>query len=255
MKKHLRILAFILLLGMAWIPSSHADLPTFDAANAFLNQLRNSLMESQFAQNIAVVIDQLNELRTQTLEIFRFHAGLDEILNSVIGEPLGNLLGKGKTGLRDAFLDTGLITPQIEILEGGNGPADIRQALEKVTGQIPEGNQRPYIPFEEMMVVDAFDLARQIREAGGNTRDSANSIAEQAQTASPKGAAKLQAQGVAQLMILGQQNQEAVAKLIELNATQIEQVTRREKEAESERIRYLQDANQFMEDHFASINS
>lgn len=254
MKRALKTAAMILMLAITFMPVSYADIPTIDATNAFLNQVRNSLMQTQFAQNIVLFIDQLNELKNQTLELFRFHAGLDDIINSIIGDPLGNLLSEGKAALRDAFGDLGSLTPQIEIMEGASSPADIREALSAISGPIPEGNQRPYIPFEEMMVVDAFDLAREIREAGTETRESANSIAAQAQSASPKGAAKLQAQGVAELMILGQQNQEAIAKLIELSATQVEQVTRRDKEAETERIRYMEDANVFLEDHFASFN-
>ena len=253
MKKAFKAVVFILLSAFLFAPASYAEIPTFDAVNALLNQIRNSLMETQFAQNIVLFIDQLNELKNQTLELLRFHAGLDDILNSIIGDPLGNLLGEGKAALRSAFGDIGALTPQLEILEGAASPADIRQALEKISGPIPEGNQRPYIPFEEMMVVDAFDFAREIREAGSDTRETANSIATQAQSASPKGAAKLQAQGVAELMLLGQQNQEAIAKLIELSATQVEQVTRRDKEAETERIRYMEDANAFLEDHFASV--
>ena len=254
MRKRAYTLLLLVLLAVAKPPSSEAALPTFDAINAALQELQNAILNSSFAQDIALAIERLNELKAQTLELFRFHSGLDDILDSIIGDPLGDFLARGKSTLRDAFIDAGLITPQIEIFEGGRGPADIRRALSEITGDIPEGNLRPYIPFEEMQVVDAFDLARQIREAGVSTRDSADSIANQAKAASPKGAARLQAQGTAHLMHLGQENQEAMAKLIELNATQIEQVTRLEKDRERERIAYLKHANQFMEDHFANLN-
>ncbi len=98
-----------------------------------------------------------------------------------------------------------------------------------------------------MQVVEAFELASGIRESGKELRDSARTISNQAKLASPKGAAKLQAQGISELMILGQQHQEAVAKLLELEATQIQQVSRREKEAERERLRFVQDANEYLE--------
>ncbi len=253
-KKTRALLLLILLTFLMNVPASHATMPTFDAVNAALQELQNAILNSNFAQDLVLAAERLSELKSQTLELFRFHSGLDDILDSVIGDPLSGFLHQGKASLRDAFIDTGLITPQIEIIEGAQGPSDIRHALEQITGEIPQGNQRPYIPFEDMMVVDAFDLAREIREAGISTRTSADSIAEQAKAASPKGAVRLQAQGVAQLMLLGQQNQEAMAKLLELNATKIEQVTRVEKAAEGERIQYLKDANQFLEDHFASLN-
>lgn len=253
-KKFRAAIFLVLAILLLNVPISYATLPTFDAVNAALQELQNAILNSNFAQDIALAVERLNELKTQTLELFRFHAGLDDVLDSIIGDPLGGFLRYGKASLRDAFMDVGLINPQIEIFEGTRGPVDIRHALEEITGEIPTGNQRLYIPFEEMMVVDAFDLAREIREAGVSTRNSADSIAEQAKGASPKGAARLQAQGVAQLMLLGQQNQEAMAKLIELNATKIEQVSRLEKTAERERIQYLKDANQFLEDHFANLN-
>jgi hypothetical protein len=253
MKSLKRTILLVMVLVMAVVPVSIA-MTVYDPINAALNELRNSIMTTEWAKEIAVAIEHLNELRTQTLELFRFNSGFDEILNSIIGDPLGQLFKQGKTSLRDAFMDTGLGTPQIEMFDGRGGPQDIRRALEEISGEIPQGNLRPYIPFEEMMVVDAFDVARQIREGGTETRDAAELIADQAKTASPKGAARLNAQGISQLMVVEQQSQEAMAKLIELNATQVEQVTRIAKEAERERIQYLKDANDFLDGHFSSLS-
>ena len=245
MKNTLRTFLFISFLIGAAAPA-HAT--TFnDPINTAVNQLRNVILETQWVKEIALAIDRLNEMKTQTLELFRFHSGLDEIIDSIIGDPLGEFLGRGRESLRDAFMDTGLITPQIEIFEGRGAPQDIRASLEAVTGEIPFGNVRPFIPFEEMQVVDAFYLAGQIREAGTSTRDAANLIAEQAKTASPKGAARLQAQGISELMVLSQQNQEVMAKLLELEATQVEQVSREEKAAERERIKFMKDANELLQ--------
>jgi len=96
-------------------------------------------------------------------------------------------------------------------------------------------------------VVEAFDLANQIRDGGEDLRDAAQEIKTQAETASPKGAVRLQAQGTAELMVLGQQSQESIAKLLELQATQIEQVSRREKDAERERLRFIKDTNDYLD--------
>lgn len=253
MKGSRKVLFAVLILLTMFLPVTKA-MTVHDPIHTAVSQLQNAILQSEWAKEIALAVERLNELRTQTMELFRFHAGLDEILDSIIGDPMTGLLDFGKEGLWNAFVDAGLITPQIEIFEGRSGPSDIRRALEEITGAIPEGNQRPYIPFEEMAVVDAFDFARMIREAGEETRSSAERIAEQAKEASPKGAARLHAQGISQLMLLSQQNQEAMAKLLELTAVQIEQVTRLEKDSERDRIRYLNDANRFLEDHFADIH-
>ena len=191
--------------------------------------------------------ERLNELKTQTLELFRFHSGLDEILNFVKGDPVKDFIDSLRTRIRSVYSDSLFSTPQIEILQTGGSAEDLRSSLETITGSIPEGNQRPYIPFEEMQVVEAFQLANQIRDGGKDLRDAAHEIETQAETASPKGAVRLQAQGTAELMVLGQQSQESIAKLLELEATQIEQVSRREKEAERERLRFIKDTNDYLD--------
>lgn len=246
MKKTLKKFFFILLLVTLAAPPSQAVI-VHDPIHTAVSQLQNAILQSEWAKEIALAIERLNELRAQTLELLRFHAGLDEIWDSIIGDPLKDLLGQGRSSLRDAFIDLGLITPQIEIFQGAGGPRDIRAALDQITGEIPETDARPYLVFEEMQVVDAFDLARQIREGGSVTRSAADQIAEQAKGASPKGAARLQAQAASQLMILGQQNQEALAKLLELEATQIQQVTREEKRIERERLKFMEDARDYAE--------
>ncbi|MDP2643552.1 MAG: hypothetical protein Q8P24_01290, partial [Desulfobacterales bacterium] len=82
---------------------------------------------------------------------------------------------------------------------------------------------------------------------GENTRAAARAISEQAKTVSPKGAARLQSQALSHVIELNQQNQEAMAKLIELEATQIEQVSREEKRLERERIKYMDDAKWYLQ--------
>lgn len=246
MKKTLRISLLVLFLVNASVPKSYAIVVN-DPIHTVVSELQNAILNSAFAKDIALAIERLSELRAQTLEILRFHAGLDDIWNSIIGDPLRNLVGQGNSNLRNAFMDLGTSTPQIEMFQSAGGPEDIRRALEEITGRIPETDARPYLVFDEMQVVDAFDLARQIREAGGVTRNAASQISEQAANASPKGAVRLQAQAMSQLMVLNQQNQEAMAKLIELEATQIAQVTREEKHAETERLKFMEDAGDYAE--------
>ena len=245
MKNILRIFLIALFLANASVPKSYASGIVNDPIHTAVSEIQNTILNSAFAKDIALAIERLNEMKTQTLELFRFHAGLDDVWNSVIGEPLRNLIGQGNSSLQNAFSDFGMNTPQIEMFQSAGGPQDIRAALEEITGKIPETDARPYLVFDEMQVVDAFDFARQIREAGGVTRNAASQIAEQATTASPKGAVRLQAQAMSQLMVLNQQNQEAMAKLIELEATKIAQVTREEKHAETERLKFMEDAGTY----------
>ena len=247
MRKWMPVIFLLLIFAAVNVPSAQATMPTFDAVNAALQELQNSILNSSFAQDLMLAAERLNELKTQTLELFRFHSGLDEILNFVKGDPIKDFIDSLRTRIRNVYSDSMFTTPQIEILQTGGTPEDLRTSLETVTGAIPEGNQRPYIPFEEMQVVEAFQLANQIRDGGNDLRDAAREIETQAETASPKGAVRLQAQGTAELMLLGQQSQESIAKLLELQATQIEQVSRREKDAERERLRFIKDTNDYLD--------
>ncbi len=107
-----------------------------DPIHTAVSEIQNAILQTQFAKDIALAIEQLNELRVQTVELLRFHAGLDEIWNSIIGDPLRNLIGQGNSNLRGAFTDLGMSTPQIEMFQSASGPEDIRAALEKITGKI-----------------------------------------------------------------------------------------------------------------------
>ena len=216
MRKWMPVIFLLLIFAAVNVPSAQATMPTFDAVNAALQELQNSILNSSFAQDIMLAAERLNELKTQTLELFRFHSGLDEILNFVKGDPIKDFIDSLRTRIRNVYSDSLFSTPQIEILQTGGSAEDLRSSLETITGSIPEGNQRPYIPFEEMQVVEAFQLASQIRDGGKDLRDAAHEIETQAETASPKGAVRLQAQGTAELMVLGQQSQESIAKLLEL---------------------------------------
>ncbi len=245
MKQLKKALILIPLCMVLMTPASKAY--TFnDPINTAINVLRNTLMQAKWVKEIGLAVDRLSELKAQTLETFRFHSGLDEIFDSTIGDSIRGLMDQGGS-LKDFFFDAGFITPNIEVLGSGGTPQDIRNALESVTGAIPDTEARSYIMFEESQVVDAFHLAGQIRESGQKTRDAADLIQSQSKNASPKGAARLQVQGVSRLMVLEQQNQEVLAKMLELQATQIEQVTREEKRIEREKVKFLEDSSDFAE--------
>lgn len=238
------VLAFLLLCPLN--PKAHAALPTFDAVNAALNELRNTVMQSQFAQDIALAMERLNQLKSTYLELLRFNSGLDDLFETWVGDPLHQFMDVGR-GFRFTFSDFPQISPQIDLIQNAQGPSDIRNALENITGKIPQSEARPYILFEEMQVVEGLDLAQRIRQSGENTRAAAHSISEQSKTVSPKGAGRLQSQALSHVIELNQQNQEAMAKLIELEATQIEQVSREEKRLERERVKYMDDAKWYLQ--------
>lgn len=236
----------ILVLVLSGAPRLHAALPTFDAVNAALNEAQNAILNSEFAKLILTAVEQARELRNQYLELIRYHAGLDDIVEVFIGDPFEALLQEGNEALRDAFRDLDDLLPEFEVLNQSTAPEDIRISIERLTGEILESGRRPYIPFEEMQVVEGFQLAQEIRRAGEATREAASQISTQARTASPKGAARLQVEALAKSILLAQTSQEAMAKLLELEATQVEQVSREEKRLEHERLKFMEDAVEFL---------
>ncbi len=246
MSKHI-LLIFIFLVSLtALSPISQAVFPTFDAANAALNELRNALMQSQFIQDMAGAVERLNQLKAQYLEMLRFNSGVDEVLNIVMGDSSLFFQNTNHGAVSQAFSDFGTISPHFDQIESASGAIEIRRSLEAVTGSIPNSEARAYIPFEEMQVVDGFQTAQQIRSSGDEMRSTAKSIADQAQVASPKGAARLQADALSRMLVLNQENKEALAKLIELQATQVDQVSRDEKRLENERTKYMTDAKDYL---------
>ena len=247
MKKPFTFILIILLSLAVLNPVARATgMPVIDAVNAALNELRNALMQSQFVEDMAAAMDRLNQLKAQYLETLRFNSGVDEVLNLLTGDPATSLPNITQGDVSQAFWDFSKVTPHFERIESASGAIEIRESLEAVTGSIPNSEARAYIPFEEMQVVDGFQTAQAIRQAGEETRNTARVISEQAQIASPKGAARLQADALSKMLVLSQEHQEAVAKLIELEATQVEQVSRDEKRLENERTKYMSDAKDYL---------
>ncbi|MDP2646550.1 MAG: hypothetical protein Q8P24_16545, partial [Desulfobacterales bacterium] len=169
MKKTAILFVLVLLMLCPLNRKAHAALPTFDAVNAALSELRNAVMQSQFAQDIALAMERLNQLKSTYQELLRFHSGLDDLFETWVGDPLHQFLNAGQ-GFQFTFPDFPAISPQIDLIQNAQGPSDIRNALENITGKIPQSEARPYILFEEMQVVEGLDLAQKIRQSGENTR-------------------------------------------------------------------------------------
>lgn len=236
------LIIFVFLLGVFPRPAQSA-LPTFDAVNAALSELRNTILDSGFVREIELSLEKLEQLKATYQEFIRFHAGVDEIVKVVMGDPLKKIID-GKGSLLAASGKSYSSIPQIRLFDEAKTLESIASSLEEITGPMPDSKARPYIPFEENQAVRGYEFAKEIYEEGNKTREAAEMINSQAQTASPKGAARLTAQAAAKLMVLGQENQEAIAKLIELSSTQVQQVSREEKRLERERLRYM---NEFRE--------
>ncbi|HRK61724.1 MAG TPA: hypothetical protein PLY88_04150 [Candidatus Omnitrophota bacterium] len=253
MKKSILFTTMLFASIVLWSPVSRATgMPTFDAVNAALNELRNVLMQSQFAQDMAGALERLNQLKAQYLETLRFNSGIDDVISLFNGSSLPPFPRGAEVS--DAFWDFSAVVPHFERLENSSGVSQIRDSLEAITGEIPNSEVRAYIPFEEMQVVSGFHTAQEIRRAGEEVRETARSISQQAQTASPKGAARLQADAMSRVLVASQENQEAMAKLIELQATQVEQVSREEKRLESERLKYMSDAKDYISELLGGVS-
>lgn len=242
------VLVMFLTLSLLNPASAKADLPVVDFVNAALNELRNSLMQNQFAQEIITLYDQLDQLRDTYDELTRFHSGFEDFIQHFMADPL-RIFREFQGTFRESYLggvssdsDGHVAIRHLgEILEGNGDPSGIRSLVERVSGEDPLSAERPYITFDEVQVGEGFLLAHEIRKRSDLTKEAGEQISEEAQTASPKGAARLAADGIGKVVVLTQQNQEATAKIVELLATQIEQVTRDEKRFERERLRYMED--------------
>jgi len=261
MKKKKIILILTAALLAAPFRSSEAALPTFDAWNFAMNRLRNTIMNSHFrarydlafkAYNLAAETGRIALQTRDQLELlyrqFRdFNFGSDNFQRLLVPDLRDSLLYGTQLVSRNGFGDFWWMMRDAEIVANAYWPSDIRAGLERITGKIPNSAARPYIPFDESQVVEGFRMAKRIRDVGQLTRDRANSASARAEFASPNAAARLQVELLSKIMILGQQNQEAVAKLIELEAVQIEQVSRDEKRLERQRLKYMRDAASYLE--------
>jgi len=247
-----KLLTLILVLALIAIPfprAAHADLPVVDFVNSALNQFRNALMQDQFTQEIIVFFDQLTELENTYQEIIRFNSGIEEFIRSFIDDA-ASAFGVSQGSFRETFLTGFEPSPEQDairnlgdILEGNGDPTGIKSYIETINGEDPQSIDRAYITFDESQVGEAYLLAHEIRKRSEATKAVGEGIQDQAQTASPKGAAKLTADGVGKMIVLTQENQDVSVKSIELQAALLEQFTRDEKRFERARIDFTDEMN------------
>lgn len=247
LKRKMITAALILILCSANAQPAKADLPVIDFVNAALSEFRNSLMENHFAQEIVVFFDQLTELENTYQEIMRFNAGIEEFIRHFV-EDAAHAFRNSQSSFRDTFL-AGL-EPSAEqdairnlgvILEGYGDPSGIKSYIETIHGADPQSVERAFITFDEAQVGEAYLMAHEIRKRSDETKQAGENIQDLSQTASPKGAARLAADASGKLIVVTQQNQEIFAKLLEVEAAKLEQVSRDEKRFERERLKYMRE--------------
>ena len=247
-RKKQKMLLFILACSIVFFSIggvASADLPVVDFVNAALNELRNSLMQDQFTQQIVVFFDQLSELQKTYQEIIRFNSGIEEFVRSFV-DSATKAFNSSQSSFRETFLSG--FTPSPEqaairnlgsVLEGQGDSSAIKSYMEVINGADPQSTETPYITFEESQVGEAYLMAHEIRKRSDDAKKIGENIQDEAVSASPKGAQRLTADALGKMIVFSQENQEVLAKLLELEATSLEQTSRDEKRFERARIEYM----------------
>jgi hypothetical protein len=225
--------------------SAQAQQVVYDPVNALYNQIRNTLAELYHITDVTNALDQLLQLQKTFDELQRFHSGLDEIRSLFLGEyrRLGSFnltsLGYQLTQTQQDFYS---------LVNGSSGVLDYRSYLNKIFGEDPQSATKPYITQEEVFAADGFKWASDVRKVIDTTIQAGQDISYSAQTASPKGAARLAADALGKILVTQGQIQQNQAKMIEIGAAQIEQVSREEKSYERERLKFMDEFNQLIEE-------
>ncbi len=244
MKKVVHFLGVFLITAM--ILTSAQALVVYDPINATYNQIRNALMEVYHLEEMQNAVERLLTLRNTLAELIRFHSGFDEIRSLFIGDYKKLLARFNPSMLSSLGYDlSGVQRDFYALIQGGGSGlgSDYRNNLESVFGEDPRSETKPYITQEEVFAADGFRWSSEVRKAIEETMNAGADISVAAQTASPKGASRLAADALGKILVAEAQNQQNQAKLIEIGATQIEQVSREEKYYERERLRFMREFN------------
>ncbi len=235
----------------ATILTSAQAMIVHDPINALYNQIRNTLMELQHVEAMANAMERLMTLRKTLEEMIRFHSGFDEIRSLFIGD-FKRLLPRFNPNIL-SNMGYQLSGPQRDfyaLVQGSGGSSssfDYRRHLDTVFGEDPRSTTKPYITQEELFAADGFRMSSEVRMAIEDTMTAGEDISRAAQIASPKGAARLSADALGKILVAQAQTQQNQAKLIEIGATQIEQVSREEKYYERERLKFMQEFNYLLD--------
>ncbi len=238
----------VFIITAAFLTSAQA-LIVHDPINAMYNQIRNALMELQHVEVMANALERLATLRKTLEEMIRFHSGFDEIRSLFIGD-FKRLLPRFNPNIL-SNLGYQLSSPQRDfyaLIQGSGGSSfDYRRHLDTIFGEDPRSETKPYITQEELFAADGFRVSGEVRKLVEDTVDAGEDISQAARIASPKGAARLSADAMGKILVAQAQTQQNQAKLIEIGATQIEQVSREEKYYERERLKFMREFNSLLD--------
>lgn len=249
MKRHIRLIALFLIVITLAMPVY--GMTVYDPVNAALNQVRNALMNTFHLEDIKNALDQIFELRKTFDELKRFHDGTDEIRSIFSGDYRQLFSRLGLNGITDLGYElSSLQSDFFSMIRGSSsgGLSDFRTQMGAIFGEDPNSTTKPYITQEDLFAADGFRWAAEVRKTIETTMNAGEEISIAAQSASPKGAARLSADALGKLLVTDAQIQQNQSKLIEIGATQIEQVVREEKDYERERLKFMRELNQLIDD-------
>lgn len=248
MKRRTRLIALFLVAITLAVPVY--GMTVYDPVNAALNQIRNTLMNTFHLADIKNALDQIFELQRTFEELKRFHDGIDELRAIFSGDYRQLLSRLGLNGITDLGYEiSSLQRDFLSMLHGSSSGSfsDYRMQMNAIFGEDPKSTTKPYITQEDLFAADGFRWAAEVRKTIETTMNAGEEISRAASSASPKGAARLSADALGKLLITNAQIQQNQSKLIEIGATQIEQVVREEKDYERERLKFMRELNQLLD--------
>lgn len=248
--KKVKIPVLILFLTLVLAAPAKA-LIVYDPINGAYNEIRNALMQIYHIEDIKNAIDQLTQLQSTFNEMKRFNGGMDEIFSLFLGDYKSILYRHNPSSLSSMGFDLSSIQREFyELVNGasGSGSKNYKSHLDTIFGEDPNSKTKPYITQEELFAADGYRWAGDVRQITDQTILAGEDISRAAQTASPKGSARLTADALGKIVVTQAQIQQNQSKLIEIGATQVEQVSREEKYYERERLRFMDDFNGLLDE-------
>ncbi len=249
--RKLKTLTLIFVFVAAISRPAHAELLVYDPINGAYNQIRNALMELYHIEDIKNAIEQLTQLENTFNEMKRVNFGVDEIFARFLGDFKSLLYRNNTSNLSGMGFDLSQIQQEFyQLVNGTSGGASpsYKSHLDSIFGKDPNSQTKPYITQEELFAADSYRWAGDVKQVIDQTITAGEDISNAAQSASPKGSARLTADALGKIIVTQAQIQQNQSKQIEIGATQIEQVSREEKYYERERLGFMDDFNSLLDE-------
>ncbi len=250
--KKVKIAVLIIVAATLISEPAHADLLVFDPINGIYNEIRNALMEVYHIEDIQNAINQYTQLQSTFNEMKRFNGGIDEIFSKLLGDFKTLLYSNNPSNLSSMGFNLSSLQQEFyQLVNGASGSGasqSYKSHLDAIFGQDPNSQTKPYITQEELFAADSYRWAGDVKQVTDQTITAGQGISSDAQTASPKGSARLAADALGKIVVTQAQIQQNQSKQIEIGATQIEQVSREEKYFERERLSFMTDFNSALDE-------